>query len=393
MTLEGSPTYRESRVDRPSAIAAAISLWAVAPLLFLVMPVYVGALADDLGMSTQRIGSIASIEMLGLAVASFLAVLWIRRWSWRTVSWASIVTLVAANLVSIAAEDHFGALLAIRILTGMAAGSMMSIAIAAIGDTENPDRFFGLAIVVQVIIAGLALYALPFMVAKAGVSGVFVVLAGVATLPVFILRWLPSQGKKIPDAGTGGSDRRALAPLWGLAGCMVYFVAQTSVWAFLERMGVESGLSATFIGTSLGFAMFAGLLGALIASLIADRVHRLVPLVITVIGEIAVLTVLKGDMLPYVYLGGATLYQIFWNLSLPFQMGLVARVDTTGRFVVLITAFQGVGIAIAPALTAQLISGDSYIAVNYMGGIMVVISLLLFLPIVGSRSPGRNSGA
>jgi len=309
------------------------------------------------------------------------------------VAWASILALVAANLLSIAAVDHFGALVAIRILTGIAAGSMMSIAIAAIGDTETPDRFFGFAIVVQVIIAGLALYALPYVVAKAGVSGVFVVLAGVATLPVFILRWLPSRGKMMPETGTGGSGKKGWAPLWGLAGCMVYFVAQTSVWAFLERMGVESGLSATFIGTSLGFAMFAGLLGALIASLIAGRVHTLVPLVITVIGEIAVLTVLKGDMLPYVYLGGATLYQILWNLSLPFQMGLVARVDTTGRFVVLITAFQGVGIAIAPALTAQFLSGDSYIAVNYMGGIVVVISLLLFLPIVGRRSPAGNNGS
>ena len=131
MTTESSPTPHEPQVDQSSAVAAAISLWAVAPLLFLVMPVYVGALADDLGMSTQRIGSIASIEMLGLAVASFLAVLWIRRWSWRTVAWVSIVALVAANLLSFAAVDHFGALVAVRILAGIAAGSTMSSAIAA----------------------------------------------------------------------------------------------------------------------------------------------------------------------------------------------------------------------------------------------------------------------
>ena len=75
------------------------------------------------------------------------------------------------------------------------------------------------------------------------------------------------------------------------------------------------------------------------------------------------------------------LYQLFWNLWIPYQMSVVAAVDTTGRFSVLIPLFQAAGIALGPALAAIYLETAGYVAVNVIGVGFAVLALLLFVPV------------
>ncbi len=55
---------------------------------------------------------------------------------------------------------------------------------------------------------------------------------------------------------------------------------------------------------------------------------------------------------------------------------------------------QAVGISLGPLIAGQLLSGESYIAINWMGAVFGVLSLLLFIPvcIAGQGSSKHESG-
>ena len=79
-------------------------------------------------------------------------------------------------------------------------------------------------------------------------------------------------------------------------------------------------------------------------------------------------------------------------MGVSYQMGAIAKLDVRGRFLVMMTAAQGLGSAIGPALAASLIGeGNDYDGVMQMAALACLVSTLLFLFIVW-RSRGVDAG-
>ena len=66
-------------IDSARTLTALISLFIAGPMFFLLMPLYVAALADDLGLSNQQIGLITSLQLLGSCLASLSGLFWVRK--------------------------------------------------------------------------------------------------------------------------------------------------------------------------------------------------------------------------------------------------------------------------------------------------------------------------
>jgi hypothetical protein len=79
-------------------------------------------------------------------------------------------------------------------------------------------------------------------------------------------------------------------------------------------------------------------------------------------------------------------------VAVSYQMGVIAKLDVRGRFLVMMTAAQGLGAAIGPAVAAGLIRGDDYDGIMVMAGLACLVSTLLFLLIIW-RSRGVDAGA
>ena len=73
-----------TELDRPRALIGLISLLVMGPMFFLLLPLYIGALVDYLGLSEAQAGLLTSLELLGTSAAAVMAVFWIRRLSWQT---------------------------------------------------------------------------------------------------------------------------------------------------------------------------------------------------------------------------------------------------------------------------------------------------------------------
>jgi DHA1 family inner membrane transport protein len=380
----------DQNINCSKAITGAIGIMILVPMFFLVMPVYVGALSDDYGFSNAQIANLISIELGGAALASLTALFWMRQVNWRIVLTAFLVMLVTANALSIIVEGAYDKLILIRAVAGFSAGAMMAISIAALGDTEQQDRNFAFGVVGQLGVSGCLLMVLPHFIGSWGAASVFTVflIAGAIVAP--LINWLPATGKA-PGA-TRITTSRSLLPLWGLAGSAAVFVGQAAVWAFIERMGTEAGLSPETIGAALGSSVLAGIAGALAASWLANRKGRRLPMLLAVIGEVICLLFLLGGYTTAIYFAVVIGYSVCWNFWLPYQMSVIADTDISGKFVALITFSQAVGIAVGPALVGPLISEGNFDPVIWAGIGFAILAMLMFLPVT-ARSSARTNEA
>ena len=84
-------------------------------------------------------------------------------------------------------------------------------------------------------------------------------------------------------------------------------------------------------------------------------------------------------------------FQALFIVGVSYQMGAIAELDVRGRFLVMMTAAQGLGAAFGPALAAGLIrDGNDYSGIMQMAAVLCLVSTLLFLFIIYR---GRKAGA
>ena len=71
-------------------------------------------------------------------------------------------------------------------------------------------------------------------------------------------------------------------------------------------------------------------------------------------------------------------------------MGMIASVDETGRYSVLIPASQLGGISLGHAVIASLIQGNNLALVNYFCAGAIFLSVFLFIMVAGKMSQGKQ---
>lgn len=359
-------------------------VYPIGPAATILMPMIVGGLIDDYGFSEQQAGNIAALEGLGLVVASLLAALWIRRVSWLKALALGFIAYGLLNVASVGVAAYTP-LLVLRFLTGFAGGALFAVTVAALGDNREPDRAFGLAQAVQGVMMLAAFLAAPRLIQAWSVGALYAMLAAAAVLMMVTLRWYPAQGRVRTQAADGHAPGAShVALIWlGLFASVIFFVNVFGFWAFVERMGQAGGLAAETIGLALGVSQIAAIGGALAAAWAGSRYGRYLPLLLVLFGQTACVFALLGGFGPTVYFLSAGLFQALFIVGVSYQMGAIAKLDTRGRFLVMMTGAQGLGAAIGPAVAAALIGeGNGYGGVIRMAAAFCVVSSLLFLYIV-----------
>lgn len=347
------------------------------------MPIYAGAAAASLGLDESQVGLLASTDFAGIALASILAPFWIRRVNWRTTAMVALALMLLGNILSIYA-DTFSDLAKIRFPTSFAGGALMSICLASLSDTTKTDRNFGIAIAAQTIAGTIGLFGLPYLVASRGVDAIFTTVATAMLLVSPATLYLTAGGKKLNESNLEGRVF-VLLPFVGLIGMLMFFSNIGAVWTYLERIGSEAELSATFIGKALAFSNLVALGGAITATIIADRFGHLRPLFAVAVAQVLALVMLMLRVDAITFVVAISLYAFFWNYAIPTQMSATARADPTGRLIVLATAFQGAGAAVGPATVAAFLQPNSFNAVYLVACVFCVLSLLLFIPVCWTR--------
>ena len=375
-------------------VTAAILLSCAGIFMVFGMPFFVGGLISELGFTQAQANLISSAEIAGMALSSLLGAAWIGRFNWRHVALFALFAVLAGNLFSFYVEN-FQILVATRFITGLVGhGTAFALGVAAIGNTSQPDRNFGFTIASQVAMGALTALIVPKTIAIYGIAGMCAPAAILAVVAMaFIPRLATSGHAQTPDSNQSKRTGILILPLLGL---LVMIIWQMGVGPFFNNLvpyGISIELDPSDIGTALFLSTGLSIIGPLTASALANKINRNVPVCIALTAQLLIILSFQGDITWIGFTVRAILFQTAWNFTGPFLMGMIANLDESGRYSVLIPASQLGGIALGHAVIASLVQGSNLILVNYFCAGAIFLSIFLFVLVSGKINKEKTQAS
>ena len=384
MPDEGAQVPDATRdVNSPEAIASMVTLGVIGGMgTFTFLPMIVGTAVDDLGFTPQQAGLLASAEMAGAGLGTFVVSPRVHLWNRRKIASLGLLSIIVGATLSMLAGSY-GLLIPSRALTGLGAGAIVAAVIASMSGARNPERMFGLWTIFNMVMASTLFFVvMPRVIAFWGADGVFGALGVAALIGTFALRKYPvNVAAKTDEAAVGVIDKRKVG--LGLVAIFCAYLAHGAIWAFMGRIGLAANLDAGLISRVLGSAALAGLAGGLLVTWLGTRSGRVLPNLAALVVSIASLLFVINGSTTRAFIVAAMLFYIAWVFGLPYLMGVIAGLDPGGRAAAFAIVMQNIGLAAGPALAGFMISGESFGILGWMGVVLYGVCLALILPLAG----------
>ena len=398
--LTGSSNVVGGRVGYGIAslqVGVMISLLTIGPLALAMMPVLMIGLSERFHWSEAKSGLIATIELGALALASISGLLWQRRWNWRWLAIVATLVIVVANLAA-SQVSGFAGLSCARVIAGAGSGMLVALYFAFLPGTRSPDRIGSIATFAQVITQVGGYYASSWLLQRWGLSGLYVLIAIVATLLLPFVKWIPTGPGPLeePPPDRRNDPKRTVGNrLPGIAGLLAnafLFAALTGVYAFFGEFGQKiAQLSDEQTVHAIALAAALALLGPVASYLISRRFGFLWPILGSAVGVMVVFALLAHGGYGYVgFLVFISLLLILWNFAQPYSWAIMVVVDE--RLTVAVPGAQFAGIAVGPAIMGFAIQrtgvgGGAWLALS-----MMILYLFLIMPLCAlSRGVARTA--
>lgn len=363
------------------AVWSAILAGTCVLMMFQLQPILIGGWAQA-GIAESDLGLLAASDLAGATLASLLGLLWVKKFRWRPAALIALMMVMGGNLLCVG-QSSFIQLFAYRLLAGLGSGTLVVLTMSIIARTSHPDRYTSFFLAGQVVAQSIAFTTMAAIVAEQGVSTLYYLFAGLAALSLPLISLFPhsSASEAFDDSGsavTAPVGRSALVLI--LASMALFYVAQGALFAFSERIGAAAHLDAEGIGNALAISALFALAGAFLAGWLDTRFGRFKPIIVAGAAQLAVLVLLQGQMSLLFFTLMFGVFSFFWNMAFPYQVGVLVSHDKEMRFAALIPAVQGLGLTIGPALAGSFLGGESYLPVNLIAGIALVLYLVAILP-------------
>ena len=376
----------QQRLDKPTAILAALVLSAIGALFYNVLPLFLGFAQDDRQLNLTQTGLISGAFFLGYNLVTISAFFWIRRISWRRAFLVTLPLGAIALYAGVLIESYVGLLLSTTIAGG-AFAAIYGIGTTAVGDTPNPSRWYGVKIAGEAGLGVILFLVLPgTLIAWRGFEGLVIgmILAALVLAPLAL--GLPhgtaNEDEDVLAHESGTMHRGRHLAIWmALGGTLLFFAGQTTIWAFVERLGSAGGFDASSVGVLLSISLVCAVAGSLVCAWMGDRWGNVLPFGITCVIFLASLLLLARSADFSFYAVGACVVTFSFGMGLPFAVARVAELDLEGRYVVLSVPAVGIGAMLGPSLAGALASTESLVPIltfsaSVMAGAIILICLL-----------------
>jgi len=381
-------------MDAPAAILAALALSAIGALFYNMLPLYLGMAQDFRQLDTRATGFIGGAFFLGYNAVTISAFFWIRRVSWRRVCLFA-APVAAAALYAGTVIEQYSILLMATVIAGGAFAAIYGIGTTAVGDTRNPSRWYGVKIAGEAGTGALLFLVLPgTLIADRGfeglVLGMILAMAILTPLALGLPGNAGSEEEEWETADGTGSDQVRHLTIWlALAGTLLFFSGQTTMWAFVERLGSAGGFDQQTVGQLLSVSLLFAVGGSLVAAALGYRFGNMLPFGAACgVFFCALLLLSRAGEFAF-YASGACGLTFSVGLGLPFVVARVAELDLEGRYVVLTVPAIGIGAMLGPSIAGALAAGEALTPVLVFSGACVLIALVLVC-VFGGRSAARG---
>ena len=341
-------------------------------IIYLIAPVLIGSAMDSLAFDSEQAGLLLAAYFLGYTLITTSAVFWLSRVNMRSAAWLSSFIFIAALLVG--ATQSAAALIYVGLFfAGVGAGMLYGISITIIGQSDAPDKHFGIALAAQLVLGSGLLFAGPAIIGpQFGFAGILIACAIFVALLSVTTQWTPtsiSAGRQ--PAGDKASSGRGGMVVVSLVALLCWFTGYSGVYAFVERIGVAGGLTGQQIGLILSLTIITGVAGAMGAAWLGDRWGAMKPHWLGMAGTVVTVGLLSNEpgLLQYsLAIIALTLTLNFW---LAYMLGSVTRVDISGRYAVLTTAALGGGAMVGPAISGFVLQQTAMLQVLLVSLVLI----------------------
>ena len=298
-----------------------------------------GSLVESAHLDIQQASWMITAEVFTMGIVMLAASAFVHRLPKKAVLIFATLLAIAAQIASIYVTE-LGALALVRAVSGAAFGLVYSLASAIGAGAEVPQRTYGAAGTIALLLGVLINPMLGYGMQTYGAAGVFsgiVILAVVLAVPLFLISFKPFQTSAttpntiIADQAKP-EDRLDMPSAAGVVLTMALMSAAVSgLYVFLERIAHSVGLEGTALGAGMSVVSLIGASGGVIAIFVSKRVGNVLPLLIglPLVGVI-ILGIATAKNQPQFWSVFSALTVMFWFLY-PFIFGLAAKVDPKGR--------------------------------------------------------------
>jgi len=314
--------------------------------------------------------------LIGYGAASLSAFFWIRKVNWKWMAVVSLAILVVGNLLSTQIGD-FNLLVAIRVFTGLGQGIAVGLAMTIFGDSSRTDRNLAIYLILTLLIGMVGFRLLPDLIAANGTLPIYLtqVILPILALPLILWK-LPVKGLEFEiEKKTGNLSNPVLLCLGAF---FLLYVAYGGLWILVERFGNLAGHSPEFIGESLSNAMTGGFLGLLVPIFLADKLGRIIPIVLSFLCLFAFAFLLfEGSETGFKVAVWFGLFGI--NLVVPYLTGIVVDLDFSGKGVAMIPAMYSIGVSVGPVALAYFLTAEGSSNAGFVASGIFLICMVIYL--------------
>jgi predicted MFS family arabinose efflux permease len=345
----------------------------------------VGGLIDDYQFTPAQAGYIVGIEMIGLSLASFIVATFNKVWSRRCMLFFGAMIGILGGLGPVL-TDAFIPILVCRFIAGIGCGLLAANVMSVIATTRDPNRTFGLYYMTCYAGAALLMTGGAWSLAHFHVRGIYIFMVLLLFVAYITVSLIPRS-----FTGLQGDNNSHVLPSFPLVEgglclgiSMLFWVGLGAVWAFLERLGQQSGVSPEAIGYVLTFYAVAGFAGALSSSILHTYFGRLQLLIASITGALLSVALIGWVSGLFPFAAGVIMFSYIWPLFLTYMGGTMAAIDSAGRVVAMSVSSQCIGMALGAAIGGELSGRYGYISIPVISMVCFLLALAL-LPLLAIR--------
>ena len=385
-TLKLNNTFTQT-----SFVAAILySIIATAGLFYVNLGgAFLSAFVDGLGVERDVAGYIVSANKYGAAFGALLATFFVKKLEWRFVLRILFICLIVVDLISTQIQNP-DTLILIRFLHGTIGGLSVGFGLSIIARTYNPDKIFGMLLVVQYSFGSIGIFAVPRMVEAFGNGAVFGALIIFTIMAISILPFVPNVAKSNNELSSSNIFNISIGKFLFLAlvSLFLFQAANMGVADYAFELGKDIGLENNKISNILTIANIISISGGALVYLIGTKYGRTLPLIIGISTSAIFTFLLHYSDNVSIYFIANTFTGIAWGFTIPYILGLCSTFDIHGQMAALAGFISKMGLATGPLIGSLFIINSG---INFIINIAVVSLCISLIAVwLSSRATEEN---
>ena len=350
---------------------------------------FLSAFVDGLGVERDVAGYIVSSNKYGAAFGALLATFFVKKLEWRFILRILFICLIVVDLISTQIKNP-DALILLRFLHGTIGGLSVGFGLSIIARTYNPDKIFGMLLVVQYSFGSIGIFAVPRMVEIFGNGAVFGALIMFTIMAIAILPFVPNVAKSNNEFSSSNIFNISIGKFLFLAlvSLFLFQAANMGVADYAFELGKDIGLENNKISNILTIANIISISGGALVYLIGTKYGRTLPLILGIsISAIFTFLLHYSDNVS-IYFIANTFTGIAWGFTIPYILGLCSTFDIHGQMAALAGFISKMGLATGPLIGSLFIINSG---INFIINIAVVSLCISLIAVwLSSRSTVEN---